>query len=72
MGQVFATLAGMGQDWPELLAMPCPACGQEQTYPFHATHAVAWYACQECEAEWSTRIRDGRPDTVIVTNPSET
>ncbi len=30
---------------------------------------IAWYRCCACDAEWSARVREGRPDSVIVTKP---
>jgi hypothetical protein len=27
---------------------------------------VFWYACPECGAEWSARVRNGRPDSIVL------
>jgi hypothetical protein len=45
-------------------AMPCPFCQQQTTPTPTSTIVVAWYRCQRCDAEWSARLRDGRPTSL--------
>lgn len=46
----------------EIAAMSCPVCGRTVTPAADSTWVVAWYSCPQCGHDWSTRIRNGRPD----------
>jgi transposase-like protein len=50
---------------PADLAMNCPSCQLAEVAPLdsHPNVVVAWYFCPSCRAEWSARIRDGRPES---------
>jgi hypothetical protein len=50
---------------PEML---CPVCQKVRVSPVATSEyrAVLWYACPACEGEWSTRIRIGQPDPIVL------
>jgi hypothetical protein len=50
---------------PAGLAMNCPFCQLAEVEPLdsHPNIVVAWYSCPSCCAEWSARIRGGRPES---------
>jgi hypothetical protein len=50
--------------------MSCPVCGSTVTPAPDSTWVVAWYSCPQCGHDWSTRIRNGRPDLALTVNTS--
>jgi hypothetical protein len=53
-------------------ATPCPKC-EVRTLPDPFVYSVvASYTCAACGTEWSTRLRNGRPDVRLYTMPAIT
>ncbi len=54
----------------ETAAMSCPVCRSTVAPAPDSTWVVAWYSCGRCGHEWSTRIRNGRPDMALTIDAS--
>ena len=40
--------------------MACPECGEQDVLPLpESTLVIGWYACPNCEQQWSVRVRGG-------------
>ena len=61
VGTEVALSISMSTRWPAFAAMVCPVCARLVEPTADSTWIVAWYSCRRCGAEWSARIRDGRP-----------
>jgi hypothetical protein len=48
------------------LTMPCPRCARPavEAAP-DSSPVIAWFTCPACGCDWSARLRDGRPATIV-------
>ncbi len=48
----------------ELAIMECPGCRRRVAPGDGSSPIVAWYSCSDCGADWSARLRNGRPAAI--------
>jgi hypothetical protein len=47
------------------LSMRCPRCLDDVAAGPDSSGVIAWFTCPACGYDWSTRLRNGRPDIPV-------